>query len=321
MQGLRFLLFPFSVLYDGITSLRNTAFDIGILEQKSYDIPIIAVGNLSTGGTGKTPMIEYLVRQNKGKRIAVLSRGYGRKTSGYREVQINDIAINVGDEPLQFKNKYQDEVIVAVCEKRVDGIDMLLASHTLDLILLDDAYQHRYVRASSYILLTSYDKPYFEDCLLPAGNLRESKRGASRAQHIVVTKCPLDLTITEMSRMSEAINPDKNQSVHFAGIGYANFMVNDNEKISLSTLDMAIVTIVTGIAKPEPFLRYLKKFVTIKHLNFDDHHVFTAKEVEVISNESMVITTEKDFMRLKDYSLKNIFYVPIETVFLGENKL
>jgi tetraacyldisaccharide 4'-kinase len=300
--------------------VRNAAFDFGILEQKSYDIPIIAVGNLSTGGTGKTPMIEYLVRQNKGKRIAILSRGYGRKTSGYREVHVTDDALNVGDEPLQFKNKYGSEVIIAVCEKRVDGIDKLLASHNLDLILLDDAYQHRYVKASTYILLTSYDLPYFDDYLLPAGNLRESRSGAARADIIVVTKCPLDISKREMSRISIALNLDKNQSLYFTGIGYADYMVNSSSKVSLSAINMAAATVVTGIAKPEPFVKYLREYATIKHLRFDDHHFFTSKELEMIGKEKLVITTEKDFMRLKDCGLKNVFYIPIETKFIGENK-
>jgi tetraacyldisaccharide 4'-kinase len=318
MQSARFLLFPFAVLYDGVTRLRNIAFDYGILKQKSYDTPIIAVGNLSTGGTGKTPMIEYLIEKNHGKRIAVLSRGYGRSTRGYREVMISDSATKVGDEPLQFKNKFGDTVIVAVCEKRVDGIGKLLAAHHIDLILLDDAYQHRYVKASEYILLTSYDKPYFKDYILPAGNLRESRSSASRANSIVVTKCPEDIVQAALASFRTQINPTHEQHVYFATISYAGYMVNAFNKVALTELNKSVVTVVTGIAKPAPFLKYLKKFAAIVHVEFKDHHVFTSSELAVIGMESLVITTEKDFMRLKPHGFKNVYYVPIQTAFLGD---
>jgi len=319
MQGTRFLLFPFAVLYDGVTWIRNMAFDRGILKQKSYDIPIIAVGNLSTGGTGKTPMVAYLIEKYKGKRIAVLSRGYGRSTRGFIEVMINDSASKVGDEPLQIKNTYGDTVVVAVCEKRVDGIDKLLATYQLDLILLDDAYQHRYVKASEYILLTSYDKPYFNDYVLPMGNLRESRCGVSRANSIVVTKCPVDITQKEIMGLYEQINPAPEQRVYFTTIVYAGYMVNAFDKIALTALNERAATVVTGIAKPVPFLNYLKTFTTIVHMEFKDHHVFTAPELAIIGKENLVITTEKDYMRLKPYEFKNVYYVPIQTAFIGEN--
>ena len=206
MQDLRLILYPFSILYDGITSLRNWAFDTGILDQKEFDIPIIVVGNLSTGGTGKTPMIEYLIDHLVGKRIGVLSRGYGRKTNGYIEVSMGDLAYKVGDEPLQIKRKFQDLIVSAVCERRVEGIEHLLKDHNLDVILLDDAYQHRQVKASHYILLTSYDQLYVNDYLLPSGNLRESRKGARRAKTIVVTKCPSSITKVERHNIKTRLN-------------------------------------------------------------------------------------------------------------------
>lgn len=317
MRGVRFLLFPFSVLYNVITGLRNLAFNIGVLPQKSYEIPVIAVGNLSTGGTGKTPMIEYLVAQNQEKRIAILSRGYGRATSGFIELTNMHTAGEVGDEPLQFKKKFGAEVIVAVCEQRVAGIDNLLASHKLDLILLDDAYQHRYVKASEYVLLSSYDKPYFRDFLLPMGNLREARRGAKRAKHIVITKCPPHLSIDERHKLCKKINPLPFQKVYFSTIAYTLTALNNYTSLSLESLKGRTVTVVTGIAKPQPFIDFLSNYMIVHHLKFKDHHHFTQTELDDLSSKELIITTEKDFMRLNHTRWNHVYYVPIATQFLG----
>jgi tetraacyldisaccharide 4'-kinase len=318
MQELRLLLYPFSVLYDGITSLRNYAFDKGILEQKEYDIPIIAVGNLSTGGTGKTPMIEFLIRYFTGKKIGVLSRGYGRTSSGYIELSENDLPERVGDEPLQIKRKFKDSIVSAVCEKRVDGIERLLKEHQLEVILLDDAFQHRYVKASHYVLLTSYDLLYVDDYVLPAGNLRESRRGAGRAQTIIVTKCPAGISTIEMNEVKIKLKLLPGQQVYFSYIGYSKVLQGVDHKIHLDELKGKEVAVVTGIAKPKPFLKHLNNFIKIEHLHYADHHHFTLEEVETIRNKKIVITTEKDFMRLKKYQLKNLYYLPIQTAFVGE---
>ncbi|QJP34436.1 tetraacyldisaccharide 4'-kinase [Nonlabens sp. Ci31] len=318
MQELRLLLYPFSVLYDGITSLRNYAFDRGILEQKEYQIPIIAVGNLSTGGTGKTPMIEYLIRHFTGKKIGVLSRGYGRNTSGYIELSENDSTERAGDEPLQIKRKFKNLIVSAVCEKRVDGIERLLKEHQLDLILLDDAFQHRYVKASHYVLLTSYDMLYVDDYLLPAGNLRESRKGAQRAQTIIVTKCPADISAIQRNEVKLKLKLLPGQQVYFSYIGYEKELQGVDHKILLDGLRGKKVTVVTGIAKPKPFLKHLKGFIKIEHLNYSDHHDFTLQEVETIRNKKLVITTEKDFMRLKKHELRNLYYLPIQTEFVGK---
>jgi tetraacyldisaccharide 4'-kinase len=318
MQELRLLLYPFSVLYDGITSLRNYAFDRGILEQKEYQIPIIAVGNLSTGGTGKTPMIEYLIRHFTGKKIGVLSRGYGRNTSGYIELSENDSTERTGDEPLQIKRKFKNLIVSAVCEKRVDGIERLLKEHQLDLILLDDAFQHRYVKASHYVLLTSYDMLYVDDYLLPAGNLRESRKGAQRAQTIIVTKCPADISAIQRNEVKLKLKLLPGQQVYFSYIGYEKELQGVDHKILLDGLRGKKVTVVTGIAKPKPFLKHLKGFIKIEHLNYSDHHDFTLQEVETIRNKKLVITTEKDFMRLKKHELRNLYYLPIQTEFVGK---
>ncbi|MEN8817737.1 MAG: tetraacyldisaccharide 4'-kinase [Nonlabens sp.] len=319
MQELRLLLYPFSIIYDGITSLRNWAFDSGILDQQEFDVPIIAVGNLSTGGTGKTPMIEYLINQHVEKRIAVLSRGYGRKTSGYIELSVDDSPEKVGDEPLQIKRKFKDLIISAVCEKRVDGIKRLLKDHSIDLILLDDAYQHRHVKASHYILLTSYNSLYVHDYLLPAGNLRESRSAANRAQSVVVTKCPENISKTERIAIEQRLKLSLNQKLYFSFIGYGNILHGINENIHLADIEGQEVTVVTGIAKPKPFVDFLVKQLKVDHLEFNDHHDFTTAQVENIRNKKLVITTEKDFMRLKSYRLTNLFYLSIETRFIDSS--
>jgi tetraacyldisaccharide 4'-kinase len=319
MQDLRLILYPFSILYDGITSLRNWAFDTGILDQKEFDIPIIVVGNLSTGGTGKTPMIEYLIDHLVGKRIGVLSRGYGRKTHGYIEVSKGDLPDKVGDEPLQIKRKFQDLIVSAVCERRVEGIEHLLKDHNLDVILLDDAYQHRHVKASHYILLTSYDQLYVNDYLLPSGNLRESRKGARRAKTIVVTKCPSSITKVERHNIKTRLNLLPQQKLYFSVISYQKILLGIDSKIDLNELKGKQVSVVTGIANPKPYVEYLEGTVKVVHIKYNDHHIFTNDEIEMIRKEKIVITTEKDFMRLKEYHLLNVFYVPIKTIFLDND--
>lgn len=319
MQELRLLLYPFSILYDGIISLRNWAFDIGILDQKEFDIPIVAVGNLSTGGTGKTPMIEFLINHYKGKRVAVLSRGYGRKTSGYIELSVEDSPEKVGDEPLQIKRKFQNSIVSAVCEKRVDGIQRLLKDHSLDVILLDDAYQHRHVKASHYLLLTSYDRLYINDYLLPAGNLRESRSGADRAQSVIVTKCPKNLSTSQQDKIEKQLNLFSNQNLYFSYIDYGKLLKGLKKELLLEELKGKEITVVTGIAKPAPFIEFLESKVIVEHLEFNDHHEFTDEEIMQIKSKPIVITTEKDFMRLKSHRLFNVFYLPIETRFIGRS--
>ncbi|WP_405377038.1 tetraacyldisaccharide 4'-kinase [Nonlabens sp. Asnod3-A02] len=318
MQNLRLLLYPFSIVYDGITSLRNYAFNKGIIEQHEFYIPIIAVGNLSTGGTGKTPMIEYFIKKNKDLKLGVLSRGYGRRTSGYIEINLNDTVEKVGDEPLQIKLKFKNLIVSAVCEKRVDGINNLLKNHDLDLILLDDAYQHRHVKASHYVLLTSYGNLYKDDYLLPAGNLRESRSGAKRAQTVVVTKCPSSISVEETLKIKQKLQLLPSQQLCFSYIAYDDFVYGANDSKNLSDFKGLEVSVVTGIANPIPFIEYLKKFITVDHLKYTDHHNFTNEEVELIRSKKIVITTEKDYVRLRNYDLSNVMYLPIQTKFIGK---
>ncbi len=317
MRKLRLLLFPFAVVYDLITALRNFFFNVGIIKQYRPKIFTVAVGNLSTGGTGKTPMIEFLVRSAKDKKIGVVSRGYGRSTQGYLKVEPNYTPKEVGDEPLQIKRKFGDSVKVAVAEKRVLGIKNLTAAYDLDVILLDDAYQHRYVKAHKYILLTSYDRPYFKDYILPAGDLRESAAGATRADHIIVTKCPPDLNVTEQNQIRKKIKPRSYQTLHFAYIGYSNVLQGDQNR-DLEDLRGRNITLVTGIAKPQPLVDHLSQFLEVEHLKFPDHHNFTDQDIEQIRQKNFIITTEKDYMRLKKYGIPNLYFIEIETKFLGD---
>ncbi len=236
MKTLRLLLFPFAIVYDLVTHARNWAFDKGFLEQRSFSTPIIAIGNLSTGGTGKTPMTEYLIRQFEG-RIAVLSRGYGRKTSGFKMVEVDSAPSEVGDEPLQIKRKFGAKITSAVCEKRVDGVERLIGDNQPDLILLDDAYQHRYVKADHYVLLTAFGDPYYNDFVLPAGNLRESRQGANRAHSIVVTKCPPDISQADMAKIKQKIKPLPHQQVYFSTIAYSENLYSKSSDVSLKEFE------------------------------------------------------------------------------------
>ncbi len=317
MNLLRKLLFPFSLLYGGITALRNFLYNKGLLKSKWYNLPIICVGNLSTGGTGKSPMIEFLVSFLKdNKKVAVLSRGYKRKTTGYREVLKTSTVEEVGDEPLQFKQKFP-EIVVAVCEDRQTGIEKL--HKEADVILLDDAFQHRKVKASLNILLTSFDKLYSNDCMLPMGNLREPKFGAKRADIIVVTKCPENINDSKIDTIKRKLRPKKHQQVYFSKIGYSAEIKNATEAKPLDYLNDKEFLLVTGIANPKPLVEFLNK----EGLNFDgkyfpDHHNFTASEIEELKKHFLILTTEKDFMRLQ--ALTNdteIYYLPINTVILN----
>lgn len=320
MDFLRKLLWPFSLLYGGVVAICNWMYDRGWLESKRYDIPIICVGNLSTGGTGKSPMTEYLVRLLLDKcKIAVLSRGYKRKSKGFREVQVQSSVAEVGDEPLQIKRKFP-QITVAVAEVRQTGIEKLREKSSV--ILMDDAYQHRKVVASLYILLTSYDKLYVDDCLLPAGNLREPKAGAGRADIIVVTKCPPHIEEAAMRSIRERLHPKANQEIYFSKISYAAEIVHDAEKMPLSYLKNRRFLLVTGIANPRPLVAFLRsQNLTFDQRSFPDHHNFTASQIEELKTHPLILTTEKDYMRLGLLTgMTEIYYLPIQTEFVGNDE-
>ena len=315
----RKFLYPFSILYGAVMQLRNELYNRGVLPSQHFDLPVIAVGNLSTGGTGKSPMVEYLIDLlRKDYHVATLSRGYRRNSSGYILLTGQETAAEVGDEPLQFKHKFPG-VVVAVDESRTHGIKELLQEKPRpEVILLDDAFQHRKVSAGLYILLTSYGKIYKNDFVLPAGNLREPASGAKRAQVIVITKCPPDLDMQEQMDIIKKLKPRPGQEVFFSSIEYSDSVYSRNKSFSLKELQKNPFTLVTGIANPLPLVEFLQgQGLQFEHKAYSDHHNFSEDELRQLQHEELIITTEKDYMRLKnEISREKIFYLPIKTSFL-----
>ena len=321
MNLLRKLLFPFAILYGVITSIRNFLFDKGIFKSYSFDLPIIAVGNLSVGGTGKTPQIEYLIRLLSDKyKVATLSRGYKRESKGFILAQTNATAKILGDEPYQFFEKFKN-IQVAVDADRKNGIEQLLAQKDKpDVILLDDAFQHRKVKAGFYILLTSYGELFSDDFILPTGNLRESRSGAKRANVVIVTKCPNALSREQQNDIRKRLKLSNNQDLYFTFIEYDDFVFGGNQKIDVSQIEKNPKALVAGIAKPQPFFDYLQNEMDVC-LTFPDHHNFNDKdilEIKKLAKNNKIITTEKDFVRLKgSLPSEQLFYLPIKSAFLS----
>ncbi len=320
MKWLRLILFPFSMIYYLITLTRNKMYDNGMLSSKKYDFPIICVGNLSTGGTGKSPMTEYLIRLFKdNNKTATLSRGYGRKTKGYLQVKPSQRASEVGDEPLQFAQKFPN-TFVAVCEDRQVGITQIEADYgTPEVLILDDAYQHRRVQAGFHILLTAYGDLYIDDYMLPSGNLRESRNGVSRADVVVVTKCPTELSRDEQRTIEMRLSLSANQKLFFSAIRYSDVIFSEKEPLALKEMGEQSFVLVTGIANPKPLVNYLRSNgLSFTHEAFKDHHIFAQSELEKLDKHRLILTTEKDYMRLRG-QLKNaqLYYLPITVEFLN----
>jgi tetraacyldisaccharide 4'-kinase len=326
MKALRFFLFPFAILYDFVTRIRNLFFDTGIFKQTSFKIPVIIVGNLSAGGTGKTPQIEYLIRLLKDNlKTAVLSRGYKRKTEGFVLLNKNHSAEDVGDEPLQYFKKFKN-IHVAVDANRVEGITNLISKNKPEVVLLDDAFQHRKVKGSLSILLTKYSDLFVDDFLLPTGNLRESSRGADRANVILVTKCPENLSRKEQDSLKLKLGKF-NKKVFFTSISYADNILGSKEILTSELINFEVL-LITGIANPKPLTNYLKSLnVNFQHLEYADHHHFSDEEINEIrqkfhkmSSSKIILTTEKDYVRLM-YKIDELYYLPIETSFLNKENL
>ena len=318
MKVLRRLLLPFSILYSLVTAVRNRLYDSGRWKSEKYELPVICVGNLSMGGTGKSPMIEYLLEFLLTRyKVSTLSRGYKRKTKGYKEVLTSSTAEEVGDEPLQFKKKYP-KATVAVCADRREGIANL--KKDADIILLDDAFQHRKVRPSFSIVLTPFDDLFIDDFVVPAGNLRESRSGMKRADIIVVTKCPSNVPYAKMQEIEFRMPLKPHQKLYFSSIGYSQHIYNVSESQSLDYLADKPFTLVTGIANPTPLLRFLKdRGCTFTHRKFADHHHFSEKEITSLQEEELILTTEKDYMRLQPKLNKfALYYLPITTQILKD---
>lgn len=328
MKALRVLLFPFAVVYNAVTAVRNRLYDSGTRPSVRFDVPVIGVGNLSVGGTGKTPMIEYLVRLlASGYNIATLSRGYGRRTKGIRIANQNDDATTIGDEPLQYYRKFRNKVVVAVGEERVLAIPYILDENPeVNLILLDDAFQHRRIKPRFQILLTEYNNLFVNDYLLPAGRLRESRRGADRADVVVVTKCPSNITDDKMISIESAIRQYSRKAVFFTKICYGNVLPVSG----ISPYRPEKVVLVSGIANPAPLEDYVaRNFRLVKHFEFPDHHAYTRANLEAVGaaarrENAAVITTEKDMVKMDIAVFEKLsvplHYLPIEIEFLKNGK-
>ncbi|MBN2681699.1 MAG: tetraacyldisaccharide 4'-kinase [Bacteroidales bacterium] len=336
---IRILLFPLSLLYGIGVSVRYALFSANILSTKEFDIPVISVGNITVGGTGKTPHIEYLVsilKQEFG--VATLSRGYKRKTKGFKIAEKNSSVYDIGDEPKQIKQKFPD-ISVSVCAKRVKGINNLLEKdkeNNLQVILLDDAFQHRYVKPGLSILLIDYNRPITKDSLLPLGNLRESPHQMRRANIIIVTKTPSTLKPIERRIMEKELNIFPYQTMYFTSLKYGNPVSVFKPKNKFLLLDESFsVLLFTGISTPKPLVEYLEaQCSNLVHIRFSDHHNFTKKDLlkikssfDAIADENkIIITTEKDAMRLQDLKFKEIienlpvFFIPLEIDFILKDK-
>ncbi len=325
---LKTLLFPFSVLYGWITGIRNALYDRGFRPAASFSVPVISVGNLTVGGTGKTPLVEYLIHLlSPPSRVATLSRGYGRKTKGFRLATPDDNASTIGDEPFQFYRKFGSNVAVAVGEERAMAIPLLLQENDVDVIILDDAFQHRRVKPSLNILLCDYTRPFYDDVLLPAGRLRESKHNASRADLIVVTKCPSEIGEDEIMKIEKSVREYATCPVFFSTLNYGSPVPLRGTSVPAS----GAIILVTGIANPVPLVSYVSShYKVVRHLDFRDHHEYTERDLERIAAAvreypaATVITTEKDMVKLDnpvfDSFLTKIpfHYIPITVQFLKE---
>lgn len=335
MGLLKILLFPFAILYDIITRLRNRAYDTGRKPSVQFEVPVIGVGNLTVGGTGKTPMVEHLIRVlSPSYRLATLSRGYGRRTKGFRLAAAGDTASTLGDEPLQLFRKFGETVTVAVGEDRAFAIPNILQEQPdTEVVLMDDAFQHRRVRPLINLLLSDYNRPFYRDLLLPAGRLRESRRGAGRADVVIVTKCPPEIQEEEMMEIEDAIHEYSLAPVFFTTIRYGNPVPFGAFSANPDAAPDDRIILVTGIAQAGPLVAYLKKSYTVlDHLAFPDHHTYTRADLEKLAGRVAqepglsIVTTEKDSVKLTDASLADLagrlpmFYLPMEAQFVKNGK-
>jgi tetraacyldisaccharide 4'-kinase len=356
---LKYLLFPFAVLYNLITHIRNYFYDKKWFESVQPSIFTISVGNLTIGGTGKTPHIEYLIRfllkkdteNSEQNKLATLSRGYGRKTKGFVLASQETTASQIGDEPMQFYQKFvlgekaiDNKVNITVCEKRVLGTQKILELFpTTKTILLDDAFQHRAIQPHFSILLSDYNRPFYDDFLLPMGRIRENRKGAKRASVVLVSKCPLDLGEEKRQFIKTKINMYTKSPIFFTSFEYDEpvALLDSNKELNLENDKNYSFGILTGIANYEPFQKYIEtNFVDFGKLeasnHFADHYDYTEKDIEFLkkttqnsSSNIIWFTTEKDAVKLRpllqsfteeEQSKIFIFYIPIKVVFLDKNE-
>ncbi len=333
------LLKPLSMVYGAITGTRNKMFDFGILSERSFDIPVLVVGNIAVGGTGKTPHTEYLVDMLRYRyHIAVLSRGYNRKTSGFVLATDKTGPREIGDEPYQIFRKFGKDITVAVCEDRCKGIDELRAiDPTINLIILDDAFQHRYVKPTVAMVLTEHSRPIYDDAVMPAGHLRESASSIQRAHIVIVTKCPAEMRPMDYRLFVKSLNLQPWQKLYFTKYTYGQLRpLFPNEAVTTpffnALTESDTILALAGVANPRPFIKHLRNYrAKVRALIFADHHNFTHEDIKLVASRlrsvpdpsrACVITTEKDAMRLS--AIKNIppelrariFYLPIKVTFI-----
>lgn len=335
MKFLRFLLWPFALLYMLITELRNFFFDMGVLPSKFTGLPIITVGNLNTGGTGKSPMVDYLLKLLSAEfKPASVSRGYGRQSKGFAEVQVHSAVEQVGDEPLMLKLLNPNHGVF-VSENRLLAIDKIQTQSAANVVVLDDAYQHRYVKAGLTIMLTTYHDLFYNDFVLPMGNLRERRKNAQRAQIIVVTKCPLDLSQADKNNCRSKITRYSKASVFFAGLRYGDPLPLFDTNPLFKPKN---VLIVTGIANGSALAQYCKTvYQGIEHISYPDHHTYkpadfvsiTQKLYSFAGPDKAIITTHKDAVKWMEGHKQNkqlfeavpVFYQPVEMVMLDSGDI
>jgi len=315
MKWLRNLGLPFSVLYGWIVWLRNKFYDWGWFPSRSYEVPILCIGNLSTGGSGKTPMAEWFLSNLLPERkVAVLSRGYKRETKGFHLVSPESTASEVGDEPLQMARNFP-KAVIAVDADRQRGIEQLMDLKAPEIILLDDGFQHRRVRPAQAVLLTAYDELYPDEAYLPAGNLRDHRSQANRADLIVVTKCPSPLSEGDRKRIRSKLALRDGQELAFASLCYQQIRDRKGVPIPERTLQNEKFTLVTGIARPQPLIAYLKKSgIRFEHLKYSDHHKFSTSELNALKQRQPILTTEKDAVRLEG-ALETFYVLPVQHCF------
>ena len=324
MKKLKFLLYPLSVIYSIYSSFRNLLFDLGIIDSIEYKIPTIGIGNLSTGGTGKSIIVDYLIEKfKKNKKITTLSRGYNRKTKGFVHASVRTNAYEIGDEPFQFFSKHP-EINVVVCEDRRKGMNIILKNLSdTELCIWDDVFQHRFVKPGLMILSTTFQYPFYKDEILPIGNLRENKDSSKRADIIVVTKCPIDMQINETESFIQSLNPLDNQKVFFSTLSYSQKIKSDVDQRNIDTLAESDFILVTGIADSSYLVKFLKsKSLNFKHLEYSDHYNFNKPSIDRIrslSSGKKILTSEKDFGRLKPkISDRDIYYIEVSIQFNSE---
>ena len=320
MSVIRFLVFPLSIIFKFVTDLRNKLYDCNFLKSEKIDVPVISVGNLSTGGTGKTPMVDFIIENlKKDYNISVLSRGYNRKSKGFIEIKNSDNPSLVGDEPYLIKSNHLG-VPVFVCEDRVEGAKKIISENNTNLILLDDAFQHRKISRNLDIVLTDYNNLFYKDYLLPYGNLRESRNNINRADIVIVTKCPLDFNKADANKIKNQINQKKTQSIFFSQIIYSEILFGFKE-VSFKSITNSKLTLVTGIANSQPLKEYLRNNnVIFNHFEYPDHYDYSMKDVNKIlatTKSNLILTTKKDYYKLSQFKINNLLYIDIEVKFFN----